>query len=110
MPDVKSVFSKEKASLRAVKGPPRHPRHGGTFMSLNSRQPGNVTIMRNDPRKASLPALAPQKPRTKLMVNPFSPNNVNSRQHQLRVMYASSRKDFPKNCSHSGRWLIQKQF
>lgn len=68
MPEVKSLFAKEKEALHAMKGPPRHPRHGGTFMSSNQRQPANVSIMRNAPRRPTLPLLATQKPKTKLMV------------------------------------------
>ena len=68
MVEVCSLFAKEKESLRAMKGPPRHPRYGGTFASYNQHNPNSITLMRNNPKRAGLPVLATQKPKTKLMV------------------------------------------
>ena len=70
MPEVKSLFAREKEAMQAVKIPPRHPRHGGTYMTVNQNQPSNVSIMRSRPRRAQLPELMPQKPKTKLIVSP----------------------------------------
>lgn len=69
MTEVHSLFAKEKETLRAMKGPQRHPRYGGTFTSYNQHNPNNISLMRNAPKRAALPALAPQKPKTKLIVS-----------------------------------------
>lgn len=68
MVEVHSLFAKEKETLRAMKGPPRHPRYGATFSSYNQHNPSSISLMRNNPKRAGLPALATQKPRTKLIV------------------------------------------
>jgi len=69
LPEVKSLFAREKEALHAMRGPARHPRHGGTFMSVNPNRPSHVSIMRNAPTMQALPSLPSQKPKTKLMVS-----------------------------------------